>query len=61
MKEFEVTGVLEYAHCFSEYVKANTEKEAKKMVEGMFDDMANSQNAEFTDGTVDLVAEVEDE
>lgn len=57
MKEFEVTGVLEYAHAFSKCVKANTKEEAKKMVEDMFDDMADSQHAEFTDGKVD---EVED-
>jgi len=32
-KLYEVNGVLDYAHCFSATVKANSPKKAKKKVE----------------------------
>ena len=53
LKEFEVNGVLEYAHCFSVNVMAKSPSDARKIIKEKLGSLADSASAEFQGGIVD--------
>lgn len=57
-KLYEVTGILDYAHCFREEIKAKSPKEAKQKVEKILDTLSDPAMAEFQGGIVDLGVEI---
>lgn len=53
VRKYEVNGVLEYAHCFSEVVTAKSPLDAQRIVRAKLGSLANPAIAEFQGGIVD--------
>lgn len=52
-KEYEVTGVLTYAHCFSVTVYARNQKEAREQVKKGINRLIDPAIAEFQEAIID--------
>ena len=54
MKEYEIQGVMDYAHCETRIIKAKNKKETLKIFKGMVDRFIDPAMAEFQKLIVNL-------
>ncbi len=57
-KEYEINGVMMYAHCYSFEVKAKNKKEAKKLAEAKIPEYIDDSNTEFQEYIMDEPIEI---
>lgn len=60
MKEYEFSGVIKYAHCFSFEIKAKNKKEAKEKAEEKVLMLQDPASAEYQDYILDEAVEIID-